>query len=50
MNPALTLILKDVGEQLLKASRKPLAKWMRNRAKKLKRKRDEKATDSTGSA
>jgi hypothetical protein len=33
----------------MKASRKPLAKWMRNRAKKLREKQDEKdGIDTTG--
>jgi uncharacterized membrane protein len=49
MNPAIAMVLKDVGEQLVKASRKPLAKWMRNRAKKLREKQDEKdGIDTTG--
>ena len=49
MNPAIAIVLKDVGEALVKASRKPLAKWMRKRAEKLRRKRDEKnGIDTTG--
>jgi uncharacterized membrane protein len=49
MNPAIAMVLKDVGEQLVKASRKPLAKWMRKRAKKLREKQDEKdGIDTTG--
>lgn len=42
MNPALALVAKDIGQALVNASRKPIAKWMRKRARKLRDKRDEK--------
>lgn len=51
MNPAIAILLKDVGEALVNASKKPLAKWMRNRAEKLRKKQDEKTDiDTSGNA
>lgn len=49
MNPVVAVILKDVGQAVAEAARKPLAKWMRKRAEKLRRKADEKdGIDNSG--
>lgn len=43
MNPMVAKALKAVGQEILKASRKPLAALMRKRAKKLRKQEEEKA-------
>ena len=49
MNPAIAMVLKDVGEQLVKASRKPLANGCAIVLKNLGRNRMRKnGIDTTG--
>lgn len=52
MNPAVAIVLKDVGQAVIKAARKPLAKLLRKRAAKLRKKANEKDSgiDTSGNA